>query len=768
VSNRSRSELRQGTNKLLLLVFLLATATAAAGCSTEAAKQKALANGNAYFAEGKVPEAIIEFRRAVQLDPQWGAARRRLAEAYLKNNTPRSALQELVRAADLLPEDSELQLLVGNFLLMAGRFEDARGRADQVLKREPTNAAAHVVRGNALVGLKEFGAALDEMEVALTNDPDRALTLANVGVVQIIRGDTQAGGEAFARAVAAEPKAPLIRLAFATYLISIGKLTDAETQLKEAYALAPAETVVNRALAVFYVRSRRFADAEPYLKHLTETSSDPRVKFSLARLYLGTKRQNEALTLLKELAAQPGTATEAKVQMAAVLFGDGQHAEAHQLLTEALSAEKNNPRALLLRASFLLEEGKTTEAVSVAESATKANPELTQAYYVKGEAYGRLGETEKAQVAFNEVLRLEPRAFEAQLALSRLYLATGNVDLALELAGNASLKAPNAPAVREAIIRASLARGNLTRADGELKALIEENPKRASAYQLQGDLRVAQKNLAAAEQAYATATELAPQSTSARMGLIGVDIMRGRRNAAIVQVNRLVEGAPSDSGALLLAARSYVTLNEWQQAELTLRKALAVEPENLEAYGLLGSLYFLQGKLDGALKEFQTAASQDPKSVVAHTMTGIILERQRRPVDAKAAYRRALEAEPKAYVAANNLAWLMAESNESLDQAMDLARAARTGMPNSADVTDTIGWIYYRWGLHSLAIGELKEAVRRQPSSASFTYHLGLAYAKNGDQVLARQTLEAALKMDPKAAEATEARAALAQLAAKS
>ena len=119
-------------------------------------------------------------------------------------------------------------------------------------------------------------------------------------------------------------------------------------------------------------------------------------------------------------------------------------------------------------------------------------------------------------------------------------------------------------------------------------------------------------------------------------------------------------------------------------------------------------------------------------------------------------------------MAANNLAWLMAEDGEHLDRALQLAQGARLGMPNSADVTDTIGWIYYKWGLHPLAIEELKQAVRRQPSSAPFNYHLGLAYAKNGNRELAKQTLDAALTMDPKAAEASEARAALSQLADKS
>jgi tetratricopeptide (TPR) repeat protein len=179
---------------------------------------------------------------------------------------------------------------------------------------------------------------------------------------------------------------------------------------------------------------------------------------------------------------------------------------------------------------------------------------------------------------------------------------------------------------------------------------------------------------------------------------------------------------------------------------------------------MLGSLYVMQGKLDGALAEFQSMASRDPKSVAAQTMAGTILERQNRRAEAKEAYRRALASGSSAVVAANNLAWLMTQDNENLDEALQLAQTARTGMPDSLDVIDTIGWIYFKKGLNDQAIAALRECAEKEPNRALFRYHLGLAYAKYGDAKLTRQHLETALKLDPKAAEANDARAVLSQL----
>ena len=66
------------------LFLALAAALVFTGCSKdpEVAKREHLARGNAYVAENKHREAVIEYRNAVQADPTFGEARFRLAKAY--------------------------------------------------------------------------------------------------------------------------------------------------------------------------------------------------------------------------------------------------------------------------------------------------------------------------------------------------------------------------------------------------------------------------------------------------------------------------------------------------------------------------------------------------------------------------------------------------------------------------------------------------------------------------------------------------------------
>jgi Tfp pilus assembly protein PilF len=71
-------------------------------------------------------------------------------------------------------------------------------------------------------------------------------------------------------------------------------------------------------------------------------------------------------------------------------------------------------------------------------------------------------------------------------------------------------------------------------------------------------------------------------------------------------------------------------------------------------------------------------------------------------------------------------------------------------MPDDPRVDDTIGWIYYKKDLASLAVAPLEDASKKQPNYADAHYHLGMTYAKLGERAKARESLERALKLNPK------------------
>ena len=157
-------------------------------------------------------------------------------------------------------------------------------------------------------------------------------------------------------------------------------------------------------------------------------------------------------------------------------------------------------------------------------------------------------------------------------------------------------------------------------------------------------------------------------------------------------------------------------------------------------------------------------AERDGKPVAALTLAGMILQAQGKSADAKARFERVMELDPNAPVAANNLAWMYADAGGNLDVALHLAQTAHRGLPESAEVNNTLGFVYYRKNLFTLAIPPLKTSADEDPSSAAYHLHLGLAYAKSGNAAKARQSLERALALKADVAGSEEARTVLASL----
>src|SRR5262245_66572318 len=99
---------------------LLGLCVIVAGCrkDPETAKRQYFASAEQYMAEGKIPEAIVQYRNAIQQDPKYGEARYKLAEAYAKSNDAQNAFREYVRAADLLPENEDAKIKDGRLVTL--------------------------------------------------------------------------------------------------------------------------------------------------------------------------------------------------------------------------------------------------------------------------------------------------------------------------------------------------------------------------------------------------------------------------------------------------------------------------------------------------------------------------------------------------------------------------------------------------------------------------------------------------------------------------
>jgi tetratricopeptide (TPR) repeat protein len=204
-------------------------------------------------------------------------------------------------------------------------------------------------------------------------------------------------------------------------------------------------------------------------------------------------------------------------------------------------------------------------------------------------------------------------------------------------------------------------------------------------------------------------------------------------------------------------------------AEAAFSKALELNPNNFDALINMGEAEANNGEIDKAIALFEQAIKDHPQQSPFYIFLGRLYEAQHDWKKAESTYQQALVVKPNDALAANNLANVLIAEGGNYDAALSLAQTARRGLPDSAAVADTLGWIYYQKGAYTSAIGLLEESVKlreknKLPDNADVHYHLGLAYAKTDQRRLAREQLERVLKIDPNYGAAADIRKELMQL----
>jgi tetratricopeptide (TPR) repeat protein len=739
----------------LLMAALVTLACGDAG----SAREEYLESGDRLAAQGKDQEAIIQYRTAIQLDGQFGRARYQLAKAYARLGNPTRARAELIRAADLLPDDAEVQLEAAKVLLQNREFPDARTRAEQVLRLDPKSADAHMIRGRASAGLGNFEEALTEFEAGLGVNPDRSDILVDMGQVRSFQGNAEEAEASFRQAIAIAPRMVSARLSLADFYWLTGRAADAEQTILEALEIEPDHQLANRGLSMLYLQTGRAAQAEAPLKRAAD--ADPASKLVLADYYLTLRRFDDATPVLDELTKTPTMYAPSMARRASLANYRGQRQRAYGILEEVLVKEPRNLEALVTKGRLLLMDRKFGDALGVAQTAIESDPTSWQAHEIAGSAHAGMTRLEDATKSFNEALRLNARALRAQIGLAELNAVAGRREAALRFAEEAVKTHPNSIEARLLLVRTLTSGGDVARARRELAPLTERLTNVAIVHVLNGQIAMRGGDHAAARRSFERAAQIDPASEEALAGLVAVD---STREAAARRADQYVKVPSATAAGLTTAARAYLAAGDVARAETSIRQAVNRDASYRPAYDVMASIYMRQGKLDEARRMFEQVIAERPTDVPALTMIGILLEAQGKRAEAMKAYERVLGVDSRAALAANNLAYMHAETGQNLDVALNLAQTAKAALPDDPTVSDTLGWVYYKRGLAGQAIPHLRESTTRDPDNPVYHFHLGLAYIQSGDPDRGRASLEQALRLNANFDGSAEARKALASI----
>jgi tetratricopeptide (TPR) repeat protein len=715
------------------------------------------------MAEKKFSEAVVQYRNAVSQDERFGEARSKLASAYASMGDGRNALREAVRAADLLPTDEDVQLRAGYLLLLARQFPEAKARALAALQKNPKNAGALILLGNATVGLRDLDTAIEQLEQAIDEAPELTLGYANLGAIYLAKGDREAAEATFRRAVTTSPDSVDAHLSLANFLWASGNQREAESSIKTALTLDPKSITANRALATLYLTEGRFKEAESFLKTYVDLSGNIESRFVLADYYVRYGTVAEARKLLDVLVEEEDGYIPASLRLAGLDFAAQKREEAYQRVAVVLKARPGNEATLQAKARMLLIDNRPKEALEVTDALIKSNANSAPSRYLRGVALDDSGALEEAVTSLNEALTMSPGSIPIQARLANVYIKQGKYKEALPLAQQVVKGRPRSPDAHFLYGRALLRTGDIPGAERELLAVEKASPS-PEVLSWVGLLYYSKGDVPGARRYFTKALELAPDSIQTIGGLVSLDLVEGKPDQALARIRAHAAKHPDNAELFELSGRAYLAVGDLPNAEAAFLRVMALDENNVDAYGSLAAIYLAQKRLPEARQRFEELARKQSRPASTETMIGTILLQENKPEEARKHFERAIQLDPRAAVAANNLAWDYANGGGNLDVALQLAQTAKAELPNEGAITDTLGWIYYKKGLNSLAVSTLREAVQQSPSNPKIHYRLGLAYLKNGNEAEARATLQHALTLKPTAADAEEVKKALATI----
>lgn len=726
-----------------------------------------VASGDQYFAQKKYAEATIEYRRAIQEDQTFVPAYDKLGAAYLALNDLKNAYGSFIRAADLAPDNVDLNLRVGNMLLVGRRFQDAKTRARAVLTNEPNNVPGLVLLGNALAGLQSLDEAVDVATRAAALDPKRAGLLSNLGVFELARGNREEAERVFLRAVETDPRAVAPLLALSNLYQSTGRPKLAEQTIRRAIALDAKHVGANSALANLLVQTGRAREAEPFLRAAASAAESLEISLGLADYLIGVGRIAEGLSMLEKLAGTKEGYAASRMRTAIIDHASGRRDEAHATMKELLEREPKNVTAMALEARLLLSENHADEAEAIVKNALKVDPRRGDTHLALGRIYLVKGAIEDARKALTEALSIDPGLVDAQLELSRLHLGRREIETAISYAEAAVKNEPDNVDTLLTLVRTlSIRPDDLSKAEHYLRTLLTRYPNLPDVLSLAGIVALQEEDRGRARQMFERALRVDPDHVEALSGLTTIDAEAGRISDARARIeSRLKANKTPGADLLMLAVKVYVAAGDARLVEDALKQMIKADPTRLESYNLLGQFYVSQRRLPEARREFEALAEREPRLAMVQTMLGLLRQATGDRQGAREAFRAAVRIDPRAGPAANNLAWMYAtEGGGSLDEALQLAQAARAQMPDSPVTADTLAYVYYKKGMGGFSRPLLEQAILAAPKNPLYHYHLGLVHAQAGEDAKARKSLQAALAIDPKFPGADDARKVISKL----
>jgi tetratricopeptide (TPR) repeat protein len=221
--------------------------------------------------QGRLAEAIEQYRQILAARPELVAAARHMAFAYWRAGDRRHAIDALEAAVKTRGADAGLRVQLGTYLSEVGRTKEALAYLEDAA-RPGTDLDALNALGLAEARAGRAADALGTFAKSLPLDPDNAATHENIGALQLDAGRLDLARAEFEHAIRTNPRSAQAHGGLALVLIKQGDRRGAIKEWKNAVAIDPADFDALYDLGVQLARGGQTAEARPYLEQFARTA----------------------------------------------------------------------------------------------------------------------------------------------------------------------------------------------------------------------------------------------------------------------------------------------------------------------------------------------------------------------------------------------------------------------------------------------------------------------------------------------------------------
>jgi len=716
--------------------------------------------GNVLFQQGKYQDAAINYRKAIQKDPNNGEAYYRLGLVSIQQDQGKDAYNALFRAYQLLPNNFEVRDKFAGFCLEyylrdpnrpQRLYQQIQQAASELLSQNPNSFEGLRLKAYLAHADRKPDLAISYFRRALQAQPWNAPVTTALVQILLENGASQEG-EKMGRELIERAKTygPAYDLLYAFYY-NVNRVADAENILKIKVANNPKQISSVLQLAAHYERVQKPAEAKAALQKLLDDPKDfPDAKLRAGDFYLSEKNYQEALGYYEAAARDnPKNAVGLQKRELGTMLAASKYDDASRTVDQILKTDPNDQLALRIRADLLIASKKpdnAERAAQILQGLLKPDDPDPGLRVQLGRAYRLQGNLAGARAQFTEALRLRKDFAAAQYELGELNLLQQRPNEALQEATAAVTLMPTDRRVRLLQARSLMSTGDSIKARSLLNQLIKESPKDNEARLQLGLLFLQQADYHAAidilEELRGDGDPTVFSSLAAAyVGLHQFD-------KAIVILSEGLKRSPGSAIIREQLAETTALEGNYGLAIVQFQQLIAQDPKSARLRFRLAEVYQTKGDQQNALLSYQKAHDLAPEEATPALVLADALAQAGRTDEAKTLYRQIVKSHPDNPPALNNAAFFLSDHGD-LDEAQRLAEKALEKIPGQPGFSDTLGYVYLKKGQRDDAIRTFSELVRRYPALALFHYHLGLALYEKGDRVAAKKELQKALVTHP-------------------